>query len=393
MPRFIHSADWQIGKPFARVADPAKRTLLQNERIEVVRRMAAVVRDEQARFVLVAGDLFDSVTPDKSTVSAACSAIGALGVPLLSIPGNHDHAGPGTIWEQEFFLREKEQLAPNWRVLDKSEPVELADAVVLPCPLARRQETGDALAWLHEPELWAGLPPDKPRIVLAHGSVQGFAAAAEDDDDAGSANRLALERLDLALLDYIALGDWHGTKAVGGKAWYAGTPELDRFMKGGDYNPGQILVVELPGRGEAPRVALHRTARLNWLAEEFLMTGSESLPHLEARMGELLGTRAQQDLLLLSLAGQCDVAGDLELGRILERLEARLLRLKLDNRLQVIPSDAEMISLTQRPADPLIAAIAGRLQAECGQDGNGADVARQALRELLAAVSMPAAGR
>jgi hypothetical protein len=36
---FIHTADWQLGKPFAGVTDPAKRALLQNERFQAIRRI------------------------------------------------------------------------------------------------------------------------------------------------------------------------------------------------------------------------------------------------------------------------------------------------------------------------------------------------------------------
>ncbi len=393
MIRFIHSADWQIGKPFARVEDAEKRTLLRSERIEVIRRIAAAAREQDARFVLVAGDLFDSVTPDKSTVSAACGVIGALGVPLYSIPGNHDYAAPGSIWEQDFFLHERERLAPQWHVLDKPEPVILDDAVILPCPLTRRQETADPLAWLQDPQTLAGLPPDKPRIVLAHGSVQDFGNAEDEEDDTGSANRLFPERLDTAQIDYIALGDWHGAREAGGKAWYAGTPELDRFMKGGDYNPGNILAVELAGRGSAPLVTIRATARFNWLSEEFHLAGAASLPHLEARLDELLGARTREDLLQLRLSGTCDITGELQLRRLLERIEARLLRLKLYNQLQMIPSEEEMESLTRRPDDPLIAAMAGRLVEDCRRGGEDAPLARQALRELFVAVATAAAGR
>ena len=31
-----------------------------------------------------------------------------MDVPVLAIPGNHDHAGPGTVWEQDFFRREQD---------------------------------------------------------------------------------------------------------------------------------------------------------------------------------------------------------------------------------------------------------------------------------------------
>ncbi len=61
----------------------------------------------------MAGDLFDSASVDKATVAATCSAIGQIDLPVLVIPGNHDHGGPGSVWEQAFFVREQAALAPN----------------------------------------------------------------------------------------------------------------------------------------------------------------------------------------------------------------------------------------------------------------------------------------
>ena len=72
---FIHTADWQLGKPFASIADSAKRARVQQERFESIRRLGSVVRDRQARFVVIAGDLCDSPTPIHATISAALSAI------------------------------------------------------------------------------------------------------------------------------------------------------------------------------------------------------------------------------------------------------------------------------------------------------------------------------
>jgi DNA repair exonuclease SbcCD nuclease subunit len=110
--RFLHTADWQLGKPFAGIADVQKRSLVQQERFAAIQRIGKVVDEYRAEFVLVAGDLFDSASVTKATVSMACSAIGRLGVPVLAIPGNHDHGGPGSIWQQVFFQRECASLAP-----------------------------------------------------------------------------------------------------------------------------------------------------------------------------------------------------------------------------------------------------------------------------------------
>ncbi|MFN5695903.1 MAG: exonuclease SbcCD subunit D, partial [Cyanobacteriota bacterium] len=96
MPTFLHTADWQIGKPYARVTDPDKRSRLRQVRLEAIERIGATAAG--ASFLVVAGDLFDSPTPARSDVSAVCAAIGRLELPVLVIPGNHDHGAPGSVW-------------------------------------------------------------------------------------------------------------------------------------------------------------------------------------------------------------------------------------------------------------------------------------------------------
>ena len=114
---FLHSADWQIGKPYARVPDPEKRARLKQVRLEAIARLGAVAMAEQVAFVLVAGDLFDSIGPTRAEVAQACSAIGAIPLPVLVIPGNHDHGGPGSLWQEPWFLAVQRELAPNLQVL------------------------------------------------------------------------------------------------------------------------------------------------------------------------------------------------------------------------------------------------------------------------------------
>ena len=210
----------QIGKPFAGIRDQHKRSLVQQARIEAIKRLGVVAKDSSVEFVLVAGDLFDSPSADKSTVSAACSAIGEIGLPIFVIPGNHDHGGPGSVWVQDFFLREQSALAPNMTVLLEPAPHECESAVLLPCPLLRRSLAVDPTEWLRSSDAYVDLPTDKPRIVLAHGSTQAFSGQWEDDEDDGAVgNLLDLSRLPDGEIDYIALGDWHGTKEVHANRW------------------------------------------------------------------------------------------------------------------------------------------------------------------------------
>lgn len=373
--RFLHTADWQIGKPFQSIIDTAKRESLRNQRIETIKSLRDLIERESLDFVLVCGDLFDSATPDQPTVSALCSAVGSLGVPVYAIPGNHDHGGPGCIWEQSFFQREQAELAPNLKVFLKPEPVILDGAVLLPCPLLRRHESQDPTAWLrNEPD---DLPAGLPRIVLAHGSTQGFSSSG-DIDGATDINRIELERLPDDAYDYIAMGDWHGLKEITTRAWFSGTPEQDRFAKGESNQPGQVLTVAITQRGAAPEIRPIRTGTVGWHAPEpFHLSSDLDFDALSAHIEACIGTRAGRDLLKLSVAGTLSFAGIERFEQLAESLRARLIRLELDRNIQVEPSAEELDALSERQ-DPLIAQVAKELRESLETD----PLARDALREL-----------
>lgn len=389
--KFLHTADWQIGKPFAGVRDPHKRSLLQQERIEAIKRLGRLAGEQGASLMVVAGDLFDSASADKATVAAACGAIGGIGLPVYAIPGNHDHAGPGSLWEQSFFRQQARELAPNLTVWLERAPVRLAEAVFLPCPLVHRSEPGDPTGWLRDPTLYADLPAEWPRVVVAHGSTQDFGAQESglEDEEEGSggaaANRIDLGRLSAGQIDYVALGDWHGVKQVGPAAWYSGTPELDRFVKGSGHRPGCALLVEAR-RGQVPVVTEIPTARLRWSTLEYRLVEDGSLAGLEARLEELVGKRVQEDLLALDLEGALGLQATANLERILETLEARLLRLKLGRRVRLAPGPEEIQALAENPGNPLLAAVARRLLERCVPGHREEETASAALRELYLAM-------
>lgn len=382
---FLHTADWQLAKPYARVRDDSKRFRLQQERIECLSRIGSAAREHCASFVVVAGDLFDSPSPTKATVSAVCSAVGSMGIPVLVIPGNHDHGGPGSLWGQDFFQREMQQLAPNLRVLLTPEPLVLDDAVIFPAPLMRRHEMADPTAWIRKAFEENTFPIGPPRIVLAHGSVQGFGAAQDDEDDSPSGtNLIDLGRLPDAELDYVALGDWHGTKQVGPKAWYCGTPEIDRFPKGEGNEPGHILKVTV-SRGGIPQVEKLATARFHWHQLAFRFSEDASLDTFVALLEASIGGQGPDSLLLLALEGSLGIEASDRLEIVLDALESRLLRLKLSHHVTIAPTPEEILALAGRTGDPLVAAVAGKLVAMA--DGDAGEVARMALRELHSACS------
>jgi hypothetical protein len=411
---FVHTADWQIGKPFASITDPAKRARVQQERIEAIRRIGDVVRERRAAFVIVAGDLFDSPTPTNATIAAALGAIASLEVPVYCIPGNHDHGGPDSLWEQPFFAREHQRLAANVHLLLEPEPVvvELSagptGVVLLPCPLRRRHEADDPTAWLRNRDFTPF--GDMPRIVIAHGSTtifapgrSGAAAAAgsglvgpgsisqADDEEpvATGINTLALDRLPLAELDYLALGDWHGFLAAGPKAFYSGTPEIDRFPKPGQ-RPGQAAVVTV-GRGVEPRVEPAATGRFRWLVQSFALGGGadgdgpKQLDDwlIEATRPDTPGAAGFDACLArLEVSGSISLAERAALDRIVESWTARLLRLDLDDQTVLAPSTEEIRELAERPGDPIIARVATELVAMLERAPRAAPLAQTVAADL-----------
>jgi len=379
--KFLHTADWQIGKPFASIEDPSKRERVRNERIESIRRMARLAAEHEVAFVLVVGDLFDSSTPDQSTVSAACSVINAFSIPVYVIPGNHDHGGPGGVWEQPFFQREQKALAPNLHLLLTPEPVDTGNAIIFPCPLLRRAEAVDTTSWLRGAEIFNGIDTTKPRVVLAHGSVQSFGSSSVGDEDESATNHIDIQRLATDDFDYIALGDWHGTKQITEKAWYSGTPEVDRFPKGGDYSAGNVLLVELE-RGARPQVTPLRTGGIQWAQLDHDFSSDPEVRGFQQAIKNLLSQRAGQDLLLLRLRGSLGIRAHTTLTEELEALAARLLSLRILNETTVVPDDTELAELTSQTHNPLAAEVARQLIERSAADGEEGEIARIALREL-----------
>lgn len=405
---FVHTADWQLGKPFAGITDPAKRARVQQERFEAVRRIAQVARDHRATCVLVAGDLFDSPTPTHAVISAALGLIGEFGLPTFAIPGNHDHGGPDSLWEQAFFRREASRLAPNFHLLDRSQPhvVSASDLpgarcglVLLPCPLTRRREPDDPTAWIRALDFGDFSDVgESPRVVIAHGSTAVFTARSDNDADdlSGPANTIALERLPIEALDYVALGDWHGFQQVGQKAWYSGTPEVDRFPKEGQ-EPGHVAVVTVT-RGADPRVTASRTGSFRWLSRAFDLDaslpcaseGEHGPVHIDRWLTDATQPQAEGEpsfdgcLARLHLTGTVSLAGREELDRLAESWQARLLRLDLVDDVRLAPATDELTDLTARPDDPIIARVAAALlrRLENPSPADDPDVVRRAIHLL-----------
>ena len=385
--RFLHTADWQLGKPYERIDnDDDKRSLASQARFDVLKTIGERIKAHQAEFVLVAGDLFDSITPSNANVSKAFERMGNWNVPVFIIPGNHDHGGPGSLWENDYLVAEQRKLAPQVKVLLEKTPFVHGDVVIYPCPLLRRTDTADLTAWLRDPSVHPAEHANKTRIILAHGTVQGFGSSADEEEDApGEANLIDVKRLPSGDYDYVALGDWHGTTEVTPKAWYSGTPETDRFPKGADNDPGNILEV-VAGRGLAPQVTKVRTSRLDWVSLDYRFTDDRQVIELESKLLQEVLTKADQTLIKLHFTGSLGIKASGELQKLYQIIRARSIRLKLKDEVGIAPTEEEINQLCNNQENKLIALVATKLVEQTKTNPAEAAKASLALRELFAAI-------
>jgi DNA repair exonuclease SbcCD nuclease subunit len=248
--RFLHTSDLHLGKRFGRFEEET-RMALQQGRQDILPRLAALAREHGAEHVLLAGDTFDTETPSDRVQRQALAAMGAAeDLNWWIIPGNHDSAAAEPLWAALAA-----HAPENVHLLMAPEPIEMAPGVVLlPAPCSHRFTGRDLTAWMDA----CDTPPGALRIGLAHGGVVDFGSEAGSD---GAGETISPKRSGLARLDYLALGDWHGSLRVDERTHYSGTPEADRFKHAGR---GKCLLVEISAAGQSPKVAALELGQYHW---------------------------------------------------------------------------------------------------------------------------------
>ena len=95
---FLHLGDLHLESPFAAfsASQAAVRRARQYEALEALLQ-SGIARG--AQMVLIAGDCFDTPAPRAEAVARFFGILGALDVPVVIAPGNHDYYMEGGIWD------------------------------------------------------------------------------------------------------------------------------------------------------------------------------------------------------------------------------------------------------------------------------------------------------
>jgi len=303
--KFIHSADWQLGKPFGGFESDLAGELKAARR-NIIPALAKVARDQCARHIVVAGDVWDSELPSPGEIQKPLDLMAdASDLTWWLMPGNHDLHRKGGLWSRV------QKLAPaNVRLLLEPRPFEVeSDVFFLPAPWTSKFPANDLTVWMDSAETPAGAI----RIGIGHGGYKSFGS------DAAEKTKIDEERPGKARLDYFALGDWHGKLQVNDRAWYSGTPEPDRFVNN---DRGYVLVVETKSTGALPIVTPVKVSTFDWPVLERDIRTLEDIETL--RNAILDGRQGSATLLQLHLSGAVSLDARSRLDRELSALEAQV---------------------------------------------------------------------
>jgi exonuclease SbcD len=257
--RFIHTADWHLGRLFHNVHLTHDQEIVLLELIELV-------EDVKPHAVLVAGDLYDRAVPPTDAVELLDEMLTRIvlgcGVPVVAIAGNHD--SPKRVGFGSALLRDR-GLHLVGRLPRGAEPVVLGD------------EHGPvhvhALPFADPPDAAAAYQDDAihdQQAVLAYGTARAlrastgcrrvalahaFVAGAQQTPDSerpltvGGAGSVTADVF--AGFDYVALGHLHRPQRAGADGVrYAGS--LMKYSFAEHDHVKSVSVVELGAPGSAP---------------------------------------------------------------------------------------------------------------------------------------------
>ncbi|HEY9424823.1 MAG TPA: exonuclease SbcCD subunit D [Microterricola sp.] len=315
--RILHTSDWHVGRTFH-----GHSTLAALD--EVLRELAALVRERAIDVVLVAGDVFDSAVPSRDSyelLGRALSAIREAGATVILSSGNHDSA-TRLGFQSEFaafggvhVLAKTEQLDRPVTFVDEHGPVHIYGIPYLEPALVRGLYPGAPLR-THAQVLEFAM--DRVRadlaarggrsIVMSHcfavdvgaGTVGADRSGADRSDVSDDVVRdITAGGLDLVPLstfdgpDYVALGHIHGRSTLSERARYSGAPLHFSFSEAGKPRGGWLVELGADGLESVEWLELPVPRRLS------ILTGT-----LDELMTDAAHEHAEQDWVFAVLTDQ-----------------------------------------------------------------------------------------
>jgi DNA repair exonuclease SbcCD nuclease subunit len=302
--RFIHTADWQLGMT-RHFFDAEGQANFNQARSDAIKTIGTIVAEEEAEFVVVAGDVFESNRVRPRTVLRALEAMGNIPVPVYLLPGNHDPLDAASVFTSRTFTDAK---PANVTVLDDSRPISVRPGIeVIGAPWMSRRPLSDLVGAACGD---LDSEPGTIRIVVGHGQVDEVmpfenpaAIRIADAEAAIEDGRVA----------FVALGDRHSVTDVGrtGRVWYAGSPEPTDYD---ETDAGNVLLVDIDA--DTCTVTQKRTGTWHFAAQQFELASDADLDALAAWLDQQ--ESRDRSIVKLTLVGSLSLTQNARLQEVLD---------------------------------------------------------------------------
>ena len=236
MVKFLHTADWHIGRKLQ------GKDLLEDQQV-VLDNLITEMKKINPDFLIIAGDLYDRSVPGKEATKLLQELLVKINiecnVPIFAVSGNHDsreRLAIGEAWfsKHKFYLHTRLEQA-----FDKLSS-EDTDIYLLPYfePFEAREYFEDATLTTHNAatkrvidEIYKNLDTNKTNILVAHTFVSGgLETDSEREISVGTVENVAVEVFDK--FDYVALGHLHNPNAINEERLkYSGSPMAYSFSE------------------------------------------------------------------------------------------------------------------------------------------------------------------
>lgn len=252
--KFIHTADWHLGKVLGEFSLLEDQIFAMNGLLELLRR-------EGADALVIAGDVYDRSVPPAAAVTAFddfVSAAVGMGVKVLAIAGNHD--SPQRLSFANRLVRSEGYFVEGSCTLPLAQvPVTGHDGVAVTFTLAPFTDRYQLRRLLPEGEyptytdayraLLEGTPlPAGPNVLVAHGFFAGGEELVRSDSELSVGTGDLVAASALRGFDYACLGHLHAPQTCGREtARYSGS--LLKYSLSEQGQKKAVAVVEIDAAG------------------------------------------------------------------------------------------------------------------------------------------------
>ena len=236
MVKFLHTADWHIGRKLQ------GKDLLEDQQY-VMNNLISKIDETKPDFLIIAGDLYDRSVPSKEATTLLQELLVKINIecniPIFAISGNHDSRERLAIGEA-WFSKHKFYLHTRLNQAFDKITIEDTDIYLLPYfePFEAREYFEDATLTTHNSatkrvidEIYKNIDMSKTNILVAHTFVsEGLETDSEREISVGTVENVAVEIFEK--FDYVALGHLHNPNAIKEeRIKYSGSPMAYSFSE------------------------------------------------------------------------------------------------------------------------------------------------------------------